>query len=193
MDNSIKFSIIIPAYNAENTIEKCINNIQSQTYRDFEVIVINDGSKDSTAEILENLTLAYTNMQYKTVENNGPGVARNQGIELAKGEYLIFIDVDDFIKEDFLLNHYSLIENKEYDLIVTGYHTIVYNGSEAVSKRTTTYPSIDLNSLEDFKDELYPLMNQQMMYVIWNKVYKSNIVKENQIEYPNNRRYDDRI
>lgn len=193
MEQALKFSFIIPAYNAEKTINNCLDSIETQTYQSFEIIVIDDGSSDDTPNILNKIASENSRLTYKTIKNSGPGEARNNGIRLAKGEYLIFIDVDDYLKEDFLENYVSILEQKNYDLIVSGYRTLVYDDEDVVAEQETTYPLSILNSYDEFLSELYPLMNQQMMYVVWNKVYKRNIIQENNIKFPNYRSCEDRI
>lgn len=193
MLNELKFSIIIPAFNAEKTIRKSIESIQEQTYQNFEVIVIDDGSIDDTKYILDELVTEYSNITIKTINNSGPGEARNRGIELAQGEYLLFIDVDDYIKFDFLELYNKLLLQKEYDLIVTGYRTKIYDDNELISEQITSYSTTKFSSHAHFMEELYPLTNNQMMYVVWNKVYKKEIVQQNNIKFPSYRSCEDRI
>ena len=92
-----KISVIVPAYNAEKTIERCLNSITNQTYPYLDIIVINDGSVDNTKKIVENLSSTDNRVKLINIANRGVSHARNVGIEHAKGDYLTFVDSDDYI------------------------------------------------------------------------------------------------
>lgn len=188
-----KYSIIIPAYNAEDTLKKCIESIEKQTFQKFEIIIIDDGSSDNTYTILECLASKNPYLQYKKIKNSGPGGARNVGIPLAKGKYIIFIDVDDYLKPNFLESYNILLGKNDFDLVISSYVTKVYDNDDLVSEQMTKYPETQLLNHESFLKELYPLMNNQMMYVVWNKVYRRDIVQENEIFFPAYRSCEDRI
>lgn len=117
-----KFSIIIPVYNVEKFLEKCLNSILNQDYDDYEVIVINDGSTDNSRNILKN----YENNKKITIideENQGLSAARNNGIKKAKGDYLLFVDSDDYVAPGFL-KHLSHLSVNNYDLIKFQYEEV---------------------------------------------------------------------
>lgn len=92
-----KFSIIIPVYNAEKYIRKCLDSIKNQTFKDYEVIIVNDGSTDNSLNILKEYNYKVINQK-----NSGPSIARNKAIKEAKGEYILFVDSDDYIDKDML-------------------------------------------------------------------------------------------
>ena len=100
-------SVIIPVYNGEKYISECIESVLKQTFRDFEIIVINDGSTDNTAEICRK----FKNIRYFYQENKGVSKAREKGLQVSKGEYITFIDSDDTIKSDFLETMLCEMEN----------------------------------------------------------------------------------
>ncbi len=114
-----KVSVIIPVYNAEKFIDRCINSVLDQTYKDIEVILINDGSQDSSLKIIEKYSMEHDNIHYFTQSNKGPGAARNKGIGLANGEYITFIDADDYIEKEYIKNLVSNSSNM--DIVVCGY------------------------------------------------------------------------
>lgn len=93
-------TIIIPVYNNETTIERCLLSVCNQTYSDIEIIVVNDGSVDKSEEKI--LSIKDNRIKYFTQQNMGPSVARNKGLELSKGEYILFVDADDYLKPDML-------------------------------------------------------------------------------------------
>lgn len=108
-----KFSIIIPVYNVEPYLKKCLYSIEKQTYSNFEVIVIDDGSKDKSSQIAQKFVDKDTRYHLIIQENQGVSAARNAGIRYAKGDYLVFVDGDDFLKENYLemLDRYILDED----------------------------------------------------------------------------------
>ena len=108
-------SIIIPAYNAGDTIERCVKSALSQTYPSIEVIVVNDGSTDSTAEILKR----FENITITSQKNKGVSAARNAGLKIASGEYLTFVDSDDYLDRGFCLKCYQVAEEDSADIVKT--------------------------------------------------------------------------
>jgi glycosyltransferase involved in cell wall biosynthesis len=96
------FSIIIPAYNASKHIENAINSVVKQPFFDYEIIIVNDGSKDNTLEIVNKLASKYMNIRVIAQSNSGASIARNNGIRHAKGDYIFFMDADDVIVENSL-------------------------------------------------------------------------------------------
>ena len=113
----MKISIIIPAYNAEKTIEKCLDSILRQTYNNLEVIVINDGSTDSTDSILQKYKEIDSRIVYIKNNNKGVSYSRNYGIKIASGDYLTFVDSDDYLDIDCYESLVKIIRNSEYDFI----------------------------------------------------------------------------
>src|SRR5699024_7704751 len=114
---SVKVSIIIPAYNVEDYIEQCIKSVIQQSYSNIEIIVINDGSTDGTRKIIEKYIENNENLVLKNQDNQGQSAARNKGIELSKGEYIMFLDSDDYLSTNTVKNLVSNIEKYEPDLI----------------------------------------------------------------------------
>ena len=93
-------SIIVPVYNASYTIEKCIESILNQSYKDFELLLINDGSKDNSYELMKNLTKTDSRVIIINQDNQGVSAARNRGLDEAKGDFVLFIDSDDYVDND---------------------------------------------------------------------------------------------
>ncbi|RBQ22658.1 Glycosyltransferase AglE [Candidatus Methanobinarius endosymbioticus] len=120
------FSIIIPAYNAEKYLSITLESLINQTYQNFEVILINDGSTDSTQEIIEDYCQKFSNFKFLSQENQGVATARNNGMEIAKGEYIAFLDSDGDTYTKRALEHYhdTIINNKMPDLVI-GRQTMV--------------------------------------------------------------------
>ena len=108
-----KVSIIIPVYNAELFIDKCIESIINQTYKNLEIILINDGSSDRSGEICNNYALSDNRIQVIEIKNKGASFARNVGINLATGNYIMFVDSDDWIEKDMIENMIKLLAKEE--------------------------------------------------------------------------------
>ena len=124
--NSPKISIIIPVYNAAKFLHKCINSILAQTFQDFEILLINDGSTDESGAICDRYTLTDNRIRVFHKENGGVSSARNIGLRNACGEWIYFVDSDDTIYNDCLE---TLISQTSDDVdCVTGGYTCVYNG-----------------------------------------------------------------
>ncbi|MER1763147.1 glycosyltransferase family 2 protein, partial [Proteus mirabilis] len=116
MKNKDSISIIIPAYNAEKWIEKCIKSCINQTYKDIEIIIINDGSQDDTEIICKRYRYIDSRIKYKKIENSGVSYARKVGLELSNSHYILFLDSDDYLNRDCIQTLLSY-KIKEYDVI----------------------------------------------------------------------------
>lgn len=122
----MKFSIIVPVYNAEKYLNKCLDSIINQTYQDFELIIINDGSKDHSQQIINKYLQRYSlKIRSFSKENGGLSDARNYGVKKAEGDYIIFIDSDDYINEKLLEELEAIIKNENSDVI--GYNIVNLN------------------------------------------------------------------
>lgn len=122
-------SIIVPVYNAEKTIERCILSILEQSYTNFELILINDGSSDLSLITIKNF-IADTRVNIIDKQNEGASQTRNRGISEAKGEYLLFIDSDDYIDNDYVQCLYEEIENSKLDMVISGIRMVDSDGKE---------------------------------------------------------------
>ena len=123
------FSIIIPMYNASKSIKLCLDSILRQNFDDYEVVIINDGSTDDSESICRKVTNGHDNVFLYTFENGGVGKARRRGIQRARGDFLIFVDIDDFISPD-LLKSLSEIISFHNDVEVIRYHANLINDDE---------------------------------------------------------------
>lgn len=157
-------SIIIPVYNVEQYIEKCMDSVVAQDYENLEIIVINDGSKDDSIEIVRK----YESNKVKIVEkkNGGLSAARNSGVKYCKGEYIFFLDSDDWIEPDTIS---SLVKEMNQDIdIVQG--SIRRVSTKSVSIDNVGNRIIDKNLLEEY------FKKENLNTVVWNKLYRRNIV-----------------
>lgn len=170
-------TIVINVYNGEKFIKKCIDSVVNQTYINLEILIINDGSIDNTLKICE----SYKDERIRIInqENMGLSLARNVGIENAKGKYLYFVDVDDFIESDTIEYLYSLI--KKYNVSISTCKPIdIYDYNVKIEN---TIEKITLISNKDMLKKI--LLSQDRAGTFWNKLYKKDLF--------NNIRFEDRI
>ena len=123
-----KVSIIIPVYNNEKYVEKCIRSVMEQTFRNIEIIIIDDGSQDDSVEILNRLAAEDKRIVLVHQENGGVAIARNRGLELAKGEYVTFIDGDDYVSKEYIALFYEMAEREQLDMIICGVRYVAEDG-----------------------------------------------------------------
>lgn len=126
------FSVIIPVYNVEKYLEKCLQSVATQTYKDFEAIIINDGSTDNSGLIAENFASKNNLFRVYHQKNSGLGAARNTGLSKASGKYLIFIDSDDWVEKNYFLEIRRLLQIEEYDIIRCGWIVEKFNQEEKI-------------------------------------------------------------
>ena len=119
-----KISVIVPVYNVEAYLERCVESILQQTYAHFELILINDGSTDSSGQICDHLASQYENIKAHHIENAGVSNARNMGIQLATGSWVTFIDSDDFVTQDYLATLASAVEGVNVGFVIASLHHI---------------------------------------------------------------------
>ena len=124
-----KISVIVPVYNVEAYLERCVESILHQTYTNFELILINDGSTDSSGQICDQLAHQYENIKVYHIENAGVSNARNIGIQLATGAWITFVDSDDFVTNDYLATLASAVEGENVGFVIAPLHHIK-NGIE---------------------------------------------------------------
>lgn len=120
-------SIIIPAYNCEKYIKRCVSSIENQTFMDFEIIIVNDGSIDNTIQVCNELKKIYSNIRVITQKNSGVSSARNFGIKNSNGKYLMFVDSDDTLPADTLKIFTEILKKDDYDIVFGNYVTIKKN------------------------------------------------------------------
>ena len=178
MSNLPLISVIVPVYNAEKTIKKCLEQLINQTYTNTEVIVIDDGSTDKSASICKEF-----NVTLLSQPHSGAGVARNLGIKSSSGKYLFFADADDYLESNALSCMVSAMENSNTDLLVFGYKQ---------NDTNFTYSSTTL-SVSEVKRTYFCKKEQKVKGSIWNKCFKATLIKENHIEFPNIARNEEEI
>lgn len=172
-----KVSVIVPVYNVEKYVEKCLKSLANQTLQEIEIIVVDDGSKDGSKSIVDNYIKKYPDkIKYLYKENGGLSSARNFGIPYANGEYIAFLDSDDYVEPTMYEEMYNLAKKEDADMVECDFiweypnkqkydYGVVYNGKkEAIEKARV---------------------------VAWNKLIKREIIESEKIEFPFGLRYED--
>ena len=160
-----KFSIIVPAYNVEKYIKRCLDSIFSQSYQDYEVIVINDGSTDSTLQIINNYNVKLINQV-----NSGLSVARNNGVNAAQGEYIIFVDSDDYIEKDLLLEVSKMLDN-DPDVIRYQMREVFEDNSPQVDHNEIGFLGIEGQEAFD-RISRYHYVEAGVLYIVKREYYQ---------------------
>lgn len=179
-------SIIIPVYNSEKTICKCVNSILEQDLKEKEIILIDDGSKDTSLEILLEYKKKYDFIKVISQENAGQGVARNKGIKLAKGNYITFVDSDDYLSgTDSYSKFIKKCYTKDLDILIFNYVLVKGNINEEVVK----FKENIVFSKEDVIRKF--LITNEVEGYSCNKIFKSKFFKEDGIRFIEGKKYED--
>lgn len=182
-----KVTVIIPAYNSENTIENCIIGVCRQSYGNLEIIIINDGSEDRTKEICHRLACQDSRIKIKDIANHGVSFARNVGLALAEGDYIFFLDSDDEMEKDCIesLLYYS----SQCEWVIGNYSIIDKKNHQFFRHEQYFNESFHLGT----KEELPELCNYRNFHCVWGKLYNANIIRKYHIKFDIKRNYGEDI
>lgn len=170
-------SIVVPVYNASKTIERCIESVLSQTFSQFELILIDDGSTDDSLAICEQFAMSDSRIIVRHQENKGVSAARNLGISQCSGEWISFVDSDDYLGESFL--HDLITDSSDCDLIVGGYIKKYIKTNQEV--KGVQFP----NKYIEMGDDCMPIWDEALLYgTPWGRLFKSSIIKTYNITFP---------
>ena len=183
----MRFSIIIPVYNVEKYIRKCMDSIMTQTFEDFEVIVVDDETPDNSMQIVGEFMDAYPGkIQVIHQKNTRQGGARNRGVREAKGEYILFVDSDDYVSRDWLKTVDTRLKENPCDILVYQYMAVTEEGKRITEagfggmKPRTYFPKRDKEIL-------------MLPCVSWNKAYRRSFYMDSQVQFPEKVLYEDTI
>lgn len=180
-------SIIIPIYNAEKFLHRCIDGVLEQTYTDFELILVDDGSIDESLNICNKFAEYDNRIKVITKKNEGQGIARNVGISNSTSKYITFIDSDDFIGKNYLLYLINEILDNDIDMVIGGYNKVNYSECIVYSEK---YTKQILGSTEVGRKMLgsLPDSDDGIKSTVWNTLYKADIIKNNKIKFLSERK-----
>ena len=174
-----KVSIIIPVYNRESTIERCLDSILTQTYKNLEVLIINDGSTDRSGEIINAYALKDSRILAITKENSGVSDSRNFGLKAAHGDYIQFADSDDWLPERATELLVEALEKNRSDMVIADYCRVrgrqLYQSGAIENAGTLTRPEFAQVMMEKASDFYYG--------VVWNKLYRRKIIKKYKLQF----------
>lgn len=196
-----KLSVIIPAYNVAGYLEKCLDSVLSQTFTDFEVILVDDGSTDETPAICDRYLQKDSRLIVVHKENEGVSVARNTGIEKARGEYFLFFDGDDFVEPYACEELYKLAKDKEVDTVIYGYHRFengkiketcrpifeagYYEGDAILTQLLPRFVGLSCDNINRWLKR-----EEKALYVenpaLWRTLVSSKVIKDNNIRFNRN-------
>lgn len=179
MDCSI--SIIVPIYKVEKYLRRCIESLIYQDFQDIEIILVDDGSPDNCGTICDEYAQKDARIIVIHQQNGGLSAARNTGIDVARGEYLMFVDSDDWVEPDYCSAALSKAKEKHCDIVVFGYNNIYKDHIDITQRKEKLFKSIDA---------IIELHGGQIESFAWNKIYKADLFKTG-IRYPKGRLFED--
>lgn len=175
-------SVIIPVYNAENYITQCIESLLNQTLRECEFIFINDGSTDNSEKIIEDYKKSDDRITLINQENQGVSIARNRGLDVSTGEYVGFVDADDYIEKDMYEMLYNAAKHGNCDVVISNFKSEM-QGREVI----TRYPFLVDTVLKKnyIEQELLPyFLRTDNLNTTVNKIYRNKVIKGNDVKFP---------
>lgn len=178
----MKYSFIIPVYNVEKYLEECLESILKQKYTNYEIILINDCSNDKSSLICENYNKKYDFVKYiDNKQNNGISKVRNQGLNTATGDYIIFIDSDDFYNQDFLLEANKILTEKDYDVLISKF-LVKKDYPEAREVSDIEFDAARING-KTHEEILKYLYMKRMINTVWRFIIKRSVITDNDIYF----------
>ena len=180
-----KISVVVAVYNIEKYIARCVTSIQQQTFKNLEIILVDDGSTDSSPEILEQMGLIDSRIKIIHKENGGLSDARNAGTDIASGTYITYVDGDDWIEPDMYETMLSAILQYQADCVICGYKQIYHN--RIIKKEdgsATVFEGDEVLRVFVEEDEQYQIQN-----AAWNKLYRRDLTS--QLRFPKGKLYED--
>lgn len=172
-----KVSVIVPVYNVEDYLPKCLETLVNQTLGNIEIIVVNDGATDGSQAVIDSFVSRYSNIKSLMKPNGGLSDARNYGMPYATGEYIGFVDSDDYVDLDMYENLYRKAKEADYDIVECNLHHVYPDGS------------IDTEIGEKITDRKQMLMMGRS--VVWNKIYRREWLMGTGVQFPKGYIYED--
>ncbi len=178
----LKYSVIIPVYNVENYLSRCIDSLLAQNYVDLEILLIDNGSGDQSGQICEDYATQFSNITAYHIPNKGVGSARNFGLSKAKGEFICFVDADDYLVGNLFSDVESQLDS-QLDLLVFSYYNSIEKNLSEIDRSAKILPTEGKKDKSDFIALFQELWLTDMMYTVWNKIYRKEFLEEHQIVF----------
>ncbi len=164
-------SIIVPVYNAAKSLSRCIDSLINQTYEDIEIILVDDGSSDSSEFICKEYSKRDSRIRYYLKQNGGAASARNYGLERAQGEFVQFVDSDDYIDLSFVEKMLNCQKKYNSDLVICGFNVLSYRGVEKI-----VYKQGYSITLQNFDEYIVQYYNTSIIHSLWTKLYRKKMI-----------------
>lgn len=184
-------SVVVPVYNMGSSIGTCVNSLIDQSYKNLEIILIDDGSKDNSLEECNKLKKKDNRIQVFHTENKGSGPARNLGIEKANGRYIYFPDADDKVEKKAIELMIKATENGQYNLVVFGYKSLDKKGSTVLLKKYPEMKKKGMDIRNNYSNYAAATRKYGIQGAPWNKLFDLSLVKKYHVEFPALRRHQD--
>ena len=186
MGKEILFSVIMPVYNVEKYLKKAIDSILLQTYKNFEIILVDDASPDGSPQICDEYAEKYANIKcVHQIENQGPSAARNTGLKYVSGEYVTFMDSDDYVDEYLLEKVKASLDENPADCVVFGLREEYFDREDNLSKvyELTYGEEKRISSKEEMRTEVIKLEEKTFLGYPWNKFYKTERIRQKNLMF----------
>ncbi len=180
----ILISVVVPVYNADKYLHSCIETILSQSFTDYELILVDDGSTDKSPEICDEFARNDNRVSTFHTINSGSSAARNFGLSKAKGMYVAFVDSDDWVEKDYLESMFKALEDNDADVVISSYYRNV--GKKQITEKNVSHAT-------DKSGWILGFLYNQVHAGLWNKLVKRSLFLENGITFPKSNYYEDMV
>ncbi|MCE5235906.1 MAG: glycosyltransferase family 2 protein [Clostridiaceae bacterium] len=182
--SDIKISVIIPVYKVEEQLRRAVDSIFAQTFTEFELFLVDDGSPDGSGAICDEYGRMDARVRVIHKQNGGAPSARNIAMDVARGEYLYFMDGDDWTEPEMLYDMYTLAKGTNAQLVVAGYFDDTVVGETEYFSLTVSAPDALYLTREAFRKNAYDLFDKSLLYAPWNKLYLRSYIEEKGLRFP---------
>lgn len=172
-----KVSVIVPCYNLHRVITRCLDSLCAQTYGNLEIIVVDDGSRDNSLEVIHEAARKDSRITVISQENSGPSAARNHGIDLATGDYLLFVDGDDYVADTYV--EYFMDAADGCDMVIGGLRYVYPDGSQTV----VTQEEFCCDKAEYIEKYYTRSVAMRTIFGPVNKLYRTSVIKDNAVRF----------
>ena len=186
-----KVSIIMPVYGVEKYVGRAIESVLSQTFQDWELFCVDDGTKDNSGIICDSYAEKDERIKVIHKENGGAPSARNVAIDKAQGEYMFFMDSDDWCESHMLEDLISVADRKNSELIICGFFIDTYYSDTEFYEQQQFVESCDFTTQEEFRQNAHKMFDASLLYAPWNKIVRSDFIKEKKLYFPTDTFWDD--
>ncbi len=181
-DSSPTVSVIMPIFNVELYLRKAIDSVLSQSFDDFELILINDGSTDNCLSICRDFEKKDPRVKVISRENKGLAMSREEGVEKARGRYVYLMDSDDYIEPDMLNTMVEVAEKHEMQIVMSGFYMEYYEHGRHFNVKVVV-PEKNYNDISEFQKDAHIYLNKTMLSVVWNKLIERSLILDNDVHF----------